>query len=49
MSCPVAYPVAWSRAQRDTYGQAVFGEIRPVTDVPFCTASLLGAGEGSGR
>lgn len=49
MSRPVAYPVATSRTPRDTYGQAVFGAIRPVTDVPFCTSSLLSAGGESRR
>jgi hypothetical protein len=49
MTCPVAYPVASSRTPRDTYGQAVFGVIRPVTDVPFCSSFFVRArGEGEG-
>lgn len=48
MSCPVAYPLASSRTPRDTYGQALFGAIRPVTDVPFCTSSSLST-RGEGR
>jgi hypothetical protein len=43
MTCPVAYPVASSRTPRDTYGQAVFGAIRPVTDVPFCSSFSVSA------
>lgn len=47
MSCPVGYPVASIRVQRDTCPQAVFGALRPVTDEPFCSSSLLRAGEGN--
>lgn len=49
MSRPVAYPLATSRLPRETYGQALFGAIRPVTDVHFCTSSLVSAGGESGR
>jgi len=48
MTCPVAYPVASSRTPSDTYGQAGLPVIRPVTDVPFGSSSLLSAAaEGS--
>ena len=47
MTCPVAYPVATSRALRDAYGLLTFGAIRPVTDVPFCSSfSVSATGEG---
>ena len=46
MSCPVAYPLAWSRTPRDTSPGAGFGATRPVTDVLFCSFFFVIPSEG---
>lgn len=49
MSCPVAYPVAWTRVAYDFRSQADLSATRPVTDVPPRTSSLHRAGRREAR
>jgi hypothetical protein len=47
MSCPVAYPVAWSRPAGQAFAEAGRARIRPGTDVHLCSSLFLSAtGEG---
>jgi hypothetical protein len=49
MSYPLAYPSASSRTPGATSGQAGFGSIRPVTDLPSGSSFSLVAGGEVGR
>jgi hypothetical protein len=49
MSYPLAYPSASSRTPGDASGQAGFGSIGPVTDLPFGSSFSPSTGGEAGR